>query len=68
MKPQSLMTQYVEGSIVGRELRDMLAEHAASERFDRELALMDVEHHGFPNWESNASYSDFMKEQLKETT
>lgn len=41
MKPRSLMSAYAEGSIVGRELRDMLANEAASARFDKELAMLD---------------------------
>ena len=35
---KALMTQYIEGSIIGRELENMLLESAASARFDRELA------------------------------
>ena len=43
METKALMTQYVEGSIVGRKLRDMLAEHAASDRFERELGTFGDE-------------------------
>jgi len=35
--PKSLMTQYQEGCLVSRELRDMLTDDAAQARFDREM-------------------------------
>ena len=38
MSGKSLMTQYIEGAIVGRELREMLASETEQARFDRELA------------------------------
>lgn len=41
MRPRSLMTAYCEGSIISRELRDMLNDEAASARFERELERMD---------------------------
>ena len=36
MRTQSLMTQYLNGSLVTRELQDMLNDYAAADRFDRE--------------------------------
>ena len=35
--PKSLMTQYAEGQLVGRELNDMMTDYAAQVRFDREM-------------------------------
>lgn len=37
-KHQSLMTQYLEGKLVSRELNDMLNDYAAESRFERELS------------------------------
>ena len=37
MSGKSLMTQYVEGTLVSRELRDMLNDYAAEARFDRDM-------------------------------
>ena len=37
MSGKSLMTQYIEGTIVSRELRDMLNDFAAEARFEREM-------------------------------
>lgn len=54
-QPKSLITQYLEGSIVGRQLRDMLATEAESERFEKELTRMDVDTYG-ENWEFNRDY------------
>ena len=67
MTGKSLMSQYIEGTIVGRELRDMLNENAASDRFDRELALMDFNHQGSVDSETNDAYQDFMREQVNES-
>lgn len=36
-EPKSLMTQYVEGSLVSRDLQDMMVEYAAQARFDDEF-------------------------------
>ncbi len=37
MSGKALMTQYAEGSLVSRELRDMMTKYAADARFDREM-------------------------------
>jgi len=34
---KSLMAQYAEGQLIGRELNDMMREYAAQARFDREM-------------------------------
>ena len=36
--PKSLMRHYTEGSIISRELEQMMYNYAADARFDRELA------------------------------
>ena len=36
-KPKSLMTQYLEGSLVSRDLRDMMVAYAQEARFDDEF-------------------------------
>lgn len=36
-KPKSLMTLYEEGSLISRELQEMMTDYAAQHRFDREL-------------------------------
>ena len=38
MTGKALMTHYVEGSIVSRELHDMMHQYAADARFDAELS------------------------------
>ena len=58
----SLMTAYAEGSIVGRELRDMLAHEAEAERFERELRLLDSHLSSVPI--SGEAYSDAMHDIL----
>ena len=63
-QPKALMTQYMEGALVSRELRDMLNESAATQRFDKELAAMDTAHHGYADSEINDSYQDFIREQV----
>ena len=42
MTGKSLMTQYLEGSLVSRELEDMMRDSIAEARFERELQLLDV--------------------------
>ncbi len=37
MSGKALMTQYIEGCLVSRELNDMMVEYAAQARFDREM-------------------------------
>ena len=37
MQPKSLMTYYIEGSIISRELEHMMLDYNADARFDREL-------------------------------
>jgi hypothetical protein len=37
-EPKALMTQYVEGQLVSRELNQMLNDYAADGRFDAALA------------------------------
>ncbi len=37
-KPKALMTQYVEGCLISRELQDMMVDYARENDFDREMA------------------------------
>ena len=41
VKPCALMTAYAEGSIVSRELHDLLNNEAEAARFERELSILD---------------------------
>lgn len=61
-KPCALMTQYIEGSIIGRELQDMLAQEVERERFDKALRAMDSER-GI-DWVDGTDYCDWMHERL----
>ncbi len=36
-EPKALMTQYLEGCLISRELQDMMADYSAQARFDREM-------------------------------
>ena len=36
-RPKSLMTLYAEGSLISRELTNMMVDYAAEARFDREM-------------------------------
>ena len=36
--PKSLMSYYIQGAIISRELEHMMLDYAANARFDRELA------------------------------
>ena len=60
-RPCALMTAYAQGSIISRELREMLAEEAASERFEHELRVMDAER-GVDM--DSTDYGDWMHEKL----
>lgn len=62
MKPCSLMTAYAEGSIISRELRDMLSQEAEAARFERELQLLDT--HISSNPISQGAYRDAMRDIL----
>lgn len=62
MKPRSLMTAYAEGSIISRELRDMLSNEAEQERFERELRACDVRVASVPI--SADAYRDAMHDML----
>lgn len=61
-RPCSLMTAYAEGSIVGRELQELLASEAARARFDRELRTLDAQAGAFVN--GDADISDWMHNEL----
>lgn len=37
MKTKSLMTQYAEGSLISRDLHQMMHDYAAEVRFEREM-------------------------------
>lgn len=64
MRHRSLMTAYAEGSIVTRELREMLSDDAASARFDRELARLDAQC-GIRLGRHNHHYGELMHGDLK---
>ncbi len=40
--PKALMTHYAEGTLISRELNDMMVDYAAQARFDREM-VDDIE-------------------------
>ena len=40
-RPKALMTHYAEGSLISRELQEMMSEYAAQAGFDNEFADYD---------------------------
>ena len=44
VEPKSLLTQYLEGSLVSRQLRDMMIDYAQEARFDDEFKDHETKH------------------------
>lgn len=57
-RPKSLMTHYIEGSIVSRELENMINDSAAEARFDAELSDLEF-------WADHAGPPLFLTQQEK---